>query len=97
MAELETDTVKKLKAKRAAIDARLRQEQQKLNEAERKKETRRLILWGRWASRKAKLDNDFASIAMAELKSYVTRKDERALLGFPPLPDAKKEERPEAH
>lgn len=97
MAELETEKLKKLKAARAVMDARIRQEQQKLNEAERRKETRRLILWGRWASQKAKRDNQFAAMATEELKGYFTRNDERALLGFPPLTDAKKEERPSVH
>jgi len=94
MAELETEKLKKLKAARAALDARVRDEEKKLNEAERKKDTRRMILWGRWASEKAKRDSDFSSMAMAELKTYLTRNDDRALFGLAPLLSPPKEPRP---
>jgi hypothetical protein len=87
--EFETDKMKKLKAQRAAIDARMRQEQYKLNQQERARETRRKILMGAWAFEKAARDNDFSTMAMAELKSFLTRNDERALFGLPLLPERK--------
>jgi hypothetical protein len=90
MAELETDKVKKLKAKRAAIDARLRQEQLRLNEASKKKDTRRKVLQGACVELWAKEDSEFATRFMARLGSFLARNDERALFGMPPLPGAKK-------
>jgi hypothetical protein len=96
MAELETDKLKKLKAERAAIEARIRDEQTRLRKKERKSDTRRMILWGPWASEKAKRDSDFSSMAMAELKSYLTRNDDRALFGLPPLPRKAEEPRPKS-
>ena len=45
--EFETDKLKKLKAQRAAIDARMRQEQYKLNKQERSQRHAAKVLVGR--------------------------------------------------
>ena len=87
--EFETDKIKKLKAQRAAIDARMRQEQYKLRAAERKIDTRRKVLAGAWALDKVARDNQFAAMAMEDLRNFLTRDDERALFGLPPLPERK--------
>lgn len=86
MAEFETDRLKKLKAKRAAIDARLREEQYKLNEKERARDTRRKVLAGAAVLEKARRDEDFSRLLMEELKSFLSRDDERALFNLPPVP-----------
>ena len=97
MAELETDRVKKLKAKRAEIDALLRQEQQKLSEEARKQDRNRKILQGACAELWAKEDSDFATKFMARLDSFLIRNRDRALFGMRPLPGGEKDERPSAH
>ena len=86
MAEFETDRLKKLKAKRAAIDARLREEQYKLNEKERARDTRRKVLAGAAVLEKARRDEDFSRLLIEELKSFLSRDDERALFNLPPVP-----------
>jgi hypothetical protein len=85
MAEFETDRMKKLKAQRAAIDARLRQEQLKLNAKERARDTRRKVLAGAAVLEKARRDEDFSRLLIEELKSFLSRDDERALFNMPPV------------
>ncbi len=83
--EFETDKLKKLKAKRAAIDARLREEQYKLNQQERARDTRRKVLAGAAVLEKARRDEDFSRLLIEELKSFLGRDDERALFNLPPV------------
>jgi glutathione synthase/RimK-type ligase-like ATP-grasp enzyme len=89
MTEFETDKMKRLKAQRAAIDARLRQEQYKLNKQERAKDTRRKVLVGAAMTEWAKRSNENSLTLDTELKHFLTRNDERELFGLPPLPIAK--------
>ncbi len=86
MAEFETDKLKKLKAQRAAIDARMRQEQYKLNKLERARDTHRKVLVGAAMMEWAKRSNENSLTLATELKNFLTRNDERALFGLPPLP-----------
>lgn len=108
--ELETERLKRLKAERAALDARIQQEERKLTEAERKKETQRLIIEGRAMRQWAKRSNENAEIYRRELEAFCTRNIDRALFGFPLLQEepkrttrraaaqqAKNEERPSVH
>ena len=93
MAEFETDRMKKLKAKRAAIDARLRQEQYKLNKQERARDTRRKVLAGAAMLEWAKRSNENSLTLDVELRNFLTRNDERELFGLPPLPTAETRQR----
>lgn len=78
--------LKRLTEQRKALEARIRDEEQKLRADERKLETRRKILMGAWAFEKAARDNDFSALAMAELKAFLVRDSDRELFGLPPLP-----------
>jgi hypothetical protein len=75
--------LKRLIEKRDAVNARIKQEQNKLKDGERKSETRRKILAGaavlQWAAR----DNEFSTKLMAELKKFLVRDADRALFGLP--------------
>jgi len=86
MTEFETDRMKKLKAKRAAIDAQLRQEQYKLSKQERTRENRRKVLVGAAMMQWAKRSNENSLTLDMELRNFLTRNDERELFGLPPLP-----------
>ena len=76
--------LKRLIEKRDAVNARIKQEQNKVRSGERKSDTRRKILAGatvlQWASR----DNEFSARLMAELKAFLSRDVDRALFGLPP-------------
>jgi hypothetical protein len=69
--------------KREAVNARIKQEQNKLKASERKSDTRRKILAGAAVLEKASRDNDFSTMLMAELKRFLVRDDDRALFGLP--------------
>ena len=81
--------LKLLIEKRDAVNARIKQEQNKLKADERKSDTRRKILAGAAVLQWAKKDNEFSSRLMTELKSFLVRDDDRALFGLPPLPTSK--------
>jgi hypothetical protein len=87
--EFETDKIKRLKAQRAAIDARMRQEQYKLNKQERARDAHRKILVGAAMMEWARRSNENSLTLDMELKNFLTRNDERALFGLPPLPEKK--------
>jgi hypothetical protein len=86
--------LKRLIEKRAAVNARIKKEQNWLRERERKSDTWRKILAGaavlQWAAR----DSDFAARLMVELKAFLARDADRALFGLPPVL-AMGQERPE--
>jgi hypothetical protein len=86
--EFETDKIKRLKAQRAAIDARMRHEQYKLNKQERARDAHRKILVGAAMMEWARRSNENSLILDTELKNFLTRNDERALFGLPPQPKA---------
>jgi large subunit ribosomal protein L7/L12 len=75
--------LKRLIEKRDAVNARIKQEQNKLRSNERKSDTRRKILAGaavlQWASR----DDAFSKLLMAELGKFLVREDDRALFNLP--------------
>jgi large subunit ribosomal protein L7/L12 len=75
--------LKDLIEKRNAVNARIKQEQNKLKANERKDDTRRKILTGaavlQWAAR----DNEFSAKLMTELKAFLVRDADRALFGLP--------------
>ena len=71
---------------RDAVNARIRQEQNKQRAGERKSDTRRKVLAGATVLEWAKRDSEFSSRMMAELKRFLVRDDDRALFGLPPVP-----------
>ena len=79
--------LKKLIEQREAVNARIRQEQNKQRAGERKSDTRRKVLAGATVLEWAKRDTEFSSRLMAELKRFLVRDDDRALFGLPPLPN----------
>jgi two-component SAPR family response regulator len=81
--------LKQLIEKRNTVNARIKQEQNKLKTGERKSDTRRKVLAGAAVLQWAKQDTEFSSRLMTELKAFLVRDDDRALFGLPPLPKAK--------
>jgi hypothetical protein len=76
--------LKTLIEKGDAVNARIRQEQDKLRAVERKSDTRRKVLAGAAVLEWAKKDSEFSSRLMAELRSFLVREDDRRLFGLPP-------------
>jgi hypothetical protein len=72
--------------RRDAVNARIRQEQNKQRTGERKNDTRRKVLAGATVLEWAKRDNEFSSRLMAELKRFLVRDADRELFGLPPIP-----------
>ncbi len=76
--------LKRLIEKRDAVNARIKQEQNKLRSNERKSDTRRKILAGatvlQWASR----DNEFSARLYGGIESFPGAGEDRALFGLPP-------------
>ena len=77
--------LKRLVEKRDAVNARIKQEQNKLKAGERKSDTRRKVLAGATVLEWAKRDSEFSSRLMAELKRFLVRDADRALFGLPPV------------
>jgi hypothetical protein len=75
----------RLLEKRDAVNARIKQEQNKLKDGERKSDTRRKILAGAVVLQWAAKDNEFSTKLMAELKNFLSRDADRALFGLPLL------------
>lgn len=75
--------LKRLIEKRDAVNARIKQEQNKLRSNERRSDTRRKILVGatvlQWAAR----DKEFSKLLMAELGKFLVRDADRALFSLP--------------
>ncbi len=77
--------LKRLIDQREAVNARIKQEQNKLRAGERRDDTRRKVLAGAAVLEWAKRDNEFSSRLMAELKRFLVRDADRELFGLPPL------------
>jgi len=79
------DKLQRLIEKRNAVNAHIRQEQNKLKAGGRRDDTRRKVLAGaavlQWAAR----DSDFAARLQGELRAFLVRDADRALFGLPPL------------
>ena len=69
--------------KREAVNARIKQEENKLRASERKRETRRKVLAGAAVLEWAKRDNEFSARLITELKAFLVRDEDRALFGLP--------------
>jgi hypothetical protein len=79
------EKLKQLIDKRDAMNARIRKEQNRAKETERKNDTRRKILAGAAVLQWAAKDNDFSTKLMVELKTFLVRDADRALFGLPPV------------
>lgn len=77
--------LKRLMEKRDAVNARIKQEQNKLNAGERRADTRRKVLAGAAVLEWAKRDSEFAKRLNFELKSFLVRDGDQALFGLSPL------------
>ena len=81
--------MKRLMEKRDAVNARIKQEQNKMRSDERRTDTRRKVLAGAAVLEWAKRDSEFSAGLIAELKDFLVRDYDRALFGLPPLPSQK--------
>jgi hypothetical protein len=75
--------LKRLVEQRNALNARIRQEENKLRAGERKTDTRRKILAGATVLEWAKRDSDFATKLNAEMKAFLVRDADRVLFNSP--------------
>lgn len=75
--------------KREAVNARIKQEQNKLRAGERRSDTRRKVLAGATVLEWAKKDSEFSARLMAELKSFLVRDADRELFGLAPKNNSK--------
>jgi len=80
-----TDKLTRLKEKRDAYNARIRQAQTKLKSSERRKDTRRKVLAGATVLGWAGKDSDFSTRLMKELDAFLVRDPDRELFGLKPL------------
>ena len=76
----------RLKEQHQVIKARIREEESKLRDYERKLDTRRKVLAGATVLEWAKRDSDFSARLMMELKTFLVRDGDRALFNLPPVP-----------
>jgi hypothetical protein len=74
-----------LEQQEAQLKARIQRERARLKDAERKADTRRKIIAGAIALEHAEINADFGAELWRVLARHVTRPDDRALLGLPPL------------
>jgi large subunit ribosomal protein L7/L12 len=82
----------KLKAlieKRDAVNARIRQAQNKQKNIDRRADTRRKVLAGAVVLQWAAKDNEFSGQLMKELGGFLTRDADRVLFGLKPVPPEK--------
>lgn len=85
MENMADSKLNKLIEKRTAVNARIKQEQNKLRAENRKSDTRRKILAGATVLEWAKRDGEFSSRLIAELRAFLEREADRALFGLTPL------------
>ena len=79
------EKLKQLIDKRDAMNARIRKEQNRAKESERKNDTRRKILAGAAVLQWAAKDSEFSAQLTTELKRFLVRDADRALFGLPPV------------
>ncbi len=77
------EKVKQLKERQRMIEMKLEKAKRK---ADRSAETRRKILLGAWAMRFMDGNPKSRENVMAGLDKFLSREDDRALFGLPPLP-----------
>lgn len=77
--------LKRLKEKRDALAALIKEEERKQRAGERKIDTRRKVLTGATVLEWAKRDSAFSTRLYAELNAFLVRDADRALFNFAPL------------
>jgi hypothetical protein len=80
--------LQRLIEKRDAVNARIKQQQNKLRADERRTDTGRKVLASATVLEWAKRDSEFSPRLMAELKRFLVRDADRALFDLPPLASA---------
>jgi hypothetical protein len=86
-----TDKLDKLRVQRDAIAAKIRREQGLARSRERKADTRRKILAGAAVLDEAEHDPEYHAALIRLLGRFLSRDDDRALFGLPPLPQEQSE------
>ena len=85
---MENDKLKKLLEQRKALDAKIQLEQNRENEKKRKERTRRNILVGASVLDECSKNEELKTQIDKLLASFLTRDNDRALFGLPPLSPA---------
>ena len=85
-----TDKLKRLIEQREAMNARIRQEQTKLNTNRRRADTRRKVLAGATVLEWAKRDDQFSARLTAELNAFLSREPDRELFALAPVNSPKR-------
>ena len=70
---------------RNAIEARIKEEDKKLRDRERKRDTRRKVLTGATALEWAKEDSEFSARLYARMNAFLVRDKDRTLFNFAPV------------
>jgi hypothetical protein len=83
-----TDRLEKLKKQQEQLKARIQSLEAGQKTRERKKDTRRKILFGSLVLERLRQGDSRAESLKAELNEYLTRDNDRALFELPPLPKA---------
>ncbi len=94
---MDNDKLNKLKEQRKALDARIRQEQNRKNTKQRTQDTRRKILAGAAVLSEAGKDVGYKTALYDLLARFLTKPEDRALFGLPAASETKsqKPEQPE--
>jgi hypothetical protein len=87
------DKLEKLIAQRKALEARIRQEQNRENDRKRKQDTRRKILAGAVVLDEAAGKPEYRAELYKLLGRFLSRAEDRALFGLEPLPKVEEDAR----
>lgn len=74
-----------LQQKKAQLEARIQKEKSAQRQAKRKRDTRRKVIAGALALEHAGMDEEFGKALSQLIYRNVTRPEDRALFGLPPL------------
>jgi len=80
------DRLRKIEEKQARLKAEAQRVKARAREAERKRETRRLILYGAMLKDRIARGAVSEKLIMADMDQFLTRDHERALFDLPPRP-----------
>ena len=87
------DKLKRLREKLRAVKAQIQKAENQKKRTERNIDTQRMVLIGRAMTQWAKHHKENDAILMRELDRFLTRNDQRAAFGLPPLPERQNETR----
>ena len=80
------ERLRKIEEKQARLKAEAQRVKARAREAERKRETRRLILYGAMLKDRIARGEVPEKVIMADMDKFLTRDHERALFNLPPRP-----------